>query len=251
MFLNGETLDNLKSTLVKPAPGQNKEINVDCASIVLTVGKEVYVTPSNEKAPKIKQILNSDKADQFEIPVGQFALIITNETVTVPNDLIAFISFKAKYKFKGLINVSGFHVDPGWQGQLTFSVFNAGPSNIVLQMGDAFALIWYAKLGNDYSLPDSSSDQTKIINKYCKNYTEPKLGLSSDKIIDMTGDVYSPFKLKSEVDELKKEIASLESKIIIRYATTILAAFVATITFIFREDIKNFLVKLLEALGAK
>ena len=60
------------------------------------------------------------------IPPGQFALLLTEETVKVPDQAIAFISMKAKWKFRGLVNVSGFHVDPGFEGRLKFSVYNAG-----------------------------------------------------------------------------------------------------------------------------
>lgn len=67
----------------------------------------------------MKRVL-TEKKSQFTIPKGQFALLITEEIVKVPNNALAFISFKAKYKYKGLINVSGFHVDPGWYGKLTF-----------------------------------------------------------------------------------------------------------------------------------
>ncbi len=59
---------------------------------------------------------------------------------------MAFISVRAKIKFRGLVNVSGFHVDPGFRGQLTFAVFNAGPVPIHLKRGQAIFLIWYASL---------------------------------------------------------------------------------------------------------
>ena len=51
----------------------------------------------------------------FTIPPGQFAFLLTEEVVSVPPDALAFISIRAKTKFRGLVNVSGFHVDPGYQ----------------------------------------------------------------------------------------------------------------------------------------
>ena len=79
---------------------------VDCAAISLTLGDEVYITPSdpdNSKDTGVKKKLTKDKS-QFVIPKGQFAFLITNEIISVPRDALAFISFKAKYKFKGLIS---------------------------------------------------------------------------------------------------------------------------------------------------
>ena len=142
MFWSGFKLKKNIQTLL---PDNKVEGNIDCASIALTLGSEVYITPSSDTDTKVKKIL-TDEDPQFIIPKGQFALLITEEVVKVPSEAIAFISFKAKYKYKGLINVSGFHVDPGWKGRLTFSVYNAGPSDVVLEKGNPFALIWYADL---------------------------------------------------------------------------------------------------------
>ncbi|PYQ63310.1 MAG: deoxycytidine triphosphate deaminase, partial [Acidobacteria bacterium] len=89
--------------------------------------------------------------DAFTVPPGQFAFLLTEEIVAVPADAIAFISIRAKIKFRGLVNVSGFHVDPGYSGQLTFSVFNAGPTPIHLKRGQPIFLIWYASLDRESS----------------------------------------------------------------------------------------------------
>jgi dCTP deaminase len=236
MFWSGDKLKENLHRLIEDSEGDTTKIHVDCAAISLTVGNEIYVTPNGDKDPSVKQILD-DKKPQFIIPKGQFALLITAEIVKVPVDALAFISFKAKYKFKGLINVSGFHVDPGWQGQLTFSVYNAGPTDIVLERGRPFALIWYA----DLDRPSTS--------EYAKNSKKVVKSLDSDKISDMTGEVFSPFKLKKELDELKKEILTLESKIITRYSTIIFAVFTALIGYILKDQLKPLIEGLLSSLG--
>ena len=51
---------------------------------------------------------------------------MTKESIEVPLDALGLISIRSKYKLKGLINVSGFHVDPGFRGSLVFAVYNAG-----------------------------------------------------------------------------------------------------------------------------
>ncbi|MDX2287635.1 MAG: deoxycytidine triphosphate deaminase [Hyphomicrobiaceae bacterium] len=121
---------------------------IDCAAYQLLLGSEIYVSPATEsKEPNqatIRQLPNLGEA--FTIPSGQFAFLMTAETIKVPDDAIAFISIRANIKFRGLVNVSGFHVDPGYQGKLIFSVFNAGPAPVHLKRGDACFLIWYADL---------------------------------------------------------------------------------------------------------
>jgi len=71
--------------------------------------------------------------EQFVIPPGQFAYLLTEEVVRIPSSAMGFISLKFGVKGPGLINVSGFHVDPGYWGRLVFSVYNAGPSEARLQ----------------------------------------------------------------------------------------------------------------------
>lgn len=237
MFWSGNRLNKHKRTLVPNHP----DTAIDCASLVLTIGTEVYITPNSENDSKVKKILTVEEP-QFIIPKGQFALLITEEEVHVPYQNIAFISFKAKYKYKGLINVSGFHVDLGWRGKLTFSVYNAGPSDVVLEKGNPFALIWYADLDQEGIIAGNYSD-----NKYVKK-DKPITSISSDKITDMTGDIFSPFKLKKDIDdlkekynkdimEIKKEVNSIEGKLLVRTGLLIFT-FISLVIVIIRLSAK-------------
>src|ERR1700716_1391499 len=100
------------------------------------MGTEYYCTsdgtrPVWERAKKTTLNIG----DTFVIPAGQFAFLETMEEITVPPEAMAFISVKARVKWEGLINVSGFHVDPGYKGKLVFAAYNAGSSAIVLEAG--------------------------------------------------------------------------------------------------------------------
>jgi dCTP deaminase len=146
MFWSGETLLKSLEALIEPfSPGR-----VDCAAYTLAIGPEVYVSPNDQTAdPTTVTVRKLSDGEAFTIPPGQFAFLLTEEIVSVPADALAFISIRAKSKFRGLVNVSGFHVDPGYRGQLTFAVFNAGPVTIHLKRGQAIFLIWYASLDRE------------------------------------------------------------------------------------------------------
>lgn len=123
------------------------EDRVDGASYRLSVGHEIYVSPSvGTTDATTKSITRLKDREAFAIPPGQFAFLLTEEELELGYQEIALISIRAKTKYRGLVNVSGFHVDPGFRGRLTFAVFNAGPVPVHLRQGDGIFLIWYADL---------------------------------------------------------------------------------------------------------
>jgi dCTP deaminase len=143
-FWSSQTLEKKIADLVDPSD----PALIDCNAVTLRVGREIYITPGLEQpAPNshTKRILKDDK-EPFAIPPGQFAFVLTEETVKIPPEAMGFISMRATFKLKGLVNVSGFHVDPGWNGPLIFAVFNAGPAAVHLQRGLPVFLLWIADL---------------------------------------------------------------------------------------------------------
>lgn len=105
----------------------------------LCLGREAYL--STDDSPK-----HLKRGEYITIKPGDFALLISKEKINLPDDVMAFISMRFDYKQKGLINVSGFHVDPNYKGQLIFSAFNAGPREIVIREGDPVFMIFFQKL---------------------------------------------------------------------------------------------------------
>ena len=139
----------------------------------LKVGAEAFVTVDDTK----KQInLN----EQISIAPGQFA--------------IGFISIRYGIKLRGLVNVSGFHVDPGFSGKLKFAVYNAGPRPIALTRGEPAFLIWFSKMNghdNDDTYNGSHNNQDQI---------------SSDDINNLHGKVASPSALNDLIETTRRDI---------------------------------------------
>jgi dCTP deaminase len=117
--------------------------NVRQASYDLRLGVESYVVGDDTPTR-----LNEDKP-YLSIAPGQFALLTTYEVLKMPNDLIAFITLRNTYKMQGLINVSGFHVDPTHEGILIFAVNNIGPNDIRLKLKDPTFTIFFADVEGD------------------------------------------------------------------------------------------------------
>ncbi|WP_420636615.1 dCTP deaminase domain-containing protein [Candidatus Palauibacter sp.] len=153
----------------------------------MKVGPEAFVTSDTGETTELP------KGNKVVIPPGQFGLLVTQETVRIPANVVAFISIRAGIKFRGLINVSGFHVDPGYHGQLRFAVYNAGSKNIVLDQGQRIFMIWFADL-----------DETDI-----DPYPEQEgngSAITADHVAAIQGDVASPAELKAQLDELRSDL---------------------------------------------
>ncbi|WP_152485768.1 hypothetical protein [Euryhalocaulis caribicus] len=109
-----------------------------------------------------------------------------------------FYFFKGGKKFEGLINVSGFHVDPGWNGHLVYAVYNAGPRAISLSRGEDLFLIWFAEL-----------DQCEYDPKYVRKDGKIQKGLKSELISGVSDPTYSMQRLSREIDKAHNKITTV------------------------------------------
>lgn len=221
LFWSGETLIGRLPYLVEPF----KPERVDCAAYTLAIGPEIYVSPTDQTPePSTITVRKLAEDEAFTIPPGQFAFLLTEEIVSVPSDALGFISIRAKSKFRGLVNVSGFHVDPGFRGQLTFAVFNAGPVTIHLRRGQPIFLIWYAGLDRSTEYKKDGKTRTGIDTELIASVSGELLsfaGLSKkikDLDKDLTGRVHSIEKEQS----FSRVIGGIALAIIIGLVTTLL-----------------------------
>jgi dCTP deaminase len=185
-FWNSETLRKRLPDLITGY----EEKYVSTGSYELGLGSEAYVT-----GQKNKQQLG--EKDHVIIPPGQFALLITEERVRIPAEAIGFISIKSKFKFWGLINVSGFHVDPGFDGKLIFSVYNAGVQDIVISRQTRAFLLWL-----------SSWDEPGDL------YQGKRLGQESipdEDMMKIRGEIPSPAILQKKIEDLGQKVTTYQS----------------------------------------
>jgi dCTP deaminase len=159
--------------------------------------------------------------DTVVIPPGQFAFLMTEEEVKVPSDAVALISMKAKIKFRGLINVSGFHVDPGFSGKLVFSMYNAGPREIILRRLQRLFLIVYADLdqvsSNDYVYDGAAQGQATIKTEWIEQIS--------------SGQVFSPMRLQREMGEIRSDLTEvrIRSRLIDGIVLTSIGIFISVV----------------------
>jgi dCTP deaminase len=186
------TSQKLEANLARLTDYPNPDM-VDCNALTLRVGPEVYITPGLEQsAPNSHTKTQLGPSAPIAIPPGQFAFLLTEETITIPPEVMGLISIKASFKMRGLVNVSGFHVDPGWSGPLIFTVFNAGPATVHLERGLPVFLLWIAEL-------EEASDKHKT--------TPGTKGIPPAIISNITGVVDSIYALEKRLKGDVKAVA--------------------------------------------
>ena len=189
------------------------ENRVEAAGYRLSVGKEVY---TNGQGDEVLQKL--DEGQGFVVAPGQFAFILTGEKVRIPKGSIGFISIRASIKFLGLVNVSGFQVNPGFCGNLIFAVFNAGPKHIHLKRQDEIFSLWIADL--DEKVSDDFEDKGKIPNDLKE--------IPSSVINGIAGKALTAYQLSENLNLQEKRIEKLEAQL---HRQKVILGIVFTIVF--------------------
>ncbi|MFH1953935.1 MAG: hypothetical protein ABIL06_20250 [Pseudomonadota bacterium] len=151
------------------------------SSYEMRLGKEVFLCGE-------KRLIRLGK-ERFDVAIkpGDFAILLTYEEVIIPPRLMGFITIRNKYKTMGLINISGFHVDPGFKGSLTFSVYNAGPGEIILRYKEPIFIIFFALLTTECKKP----------------YPKEQDHIPGDAMNKLTGKPVSPSDLETRVQHLE------------------------------------------------
>lgn len=165
---------------------------VDTNAYNFRMGDCYFVTGDGESGDKQTKVFLG-KGEPFLIPPGQFAYLLSQETFDIPPNAMAFISMRTGIKFQGLINISGFHVDPGYKGKLIFAAYNASPSPIQICAGDTIFKIWFADL-------DRTSEEKFLYDG------EGQSGISNSLIRGMSKEIYS-------LQSMAVKIRTLEQKL--------------------------------------
>ena len=138
------------------------------------MGREYFITQSAlDSHIARKSTIHLKPGESFCIPSGHFGFLLTEETICMPDDAIGFLSIQTEVKFLGLVNISGFHIDPGSKGKIIFAVFNAGPDPVHIKQGDQIFRLWIASLDAVDEAPRSlhslDSIPSSIVNRISGN----------------------------------------------------------------------------------
>jgi len=77
-------------------------------------------------------VLSEDNA--FFIHPGEFALAVTHEAVTLPDNMVGWLDGRSSLARLGLmVHVTAHRIDPGWSGQVVLEFYNSGKLPLALR----------------------------------------------------------------------------------------------------------------------
>lgn len=171
-----------------------KEYCSDCvrqASYDLRLGKEYYIV--GQKTPEKL----SDRSPYLSLAPGEFAILTCFEEVKIPANYMAFIALRSTFKFQGLVNISGFHVDPTYEGTLLFAVQNVSSIDIRLKFKERTFTIFFAELNGN--IVESRTDEAVTQYKGLHGIRLQDVQLLGGASVTIT-------KLQQDVDQLRRWI---------------------------------------------
>ncbi len=126
--------------------------------------------PSSE-VQKIMDTIMSDEViindgGSFFLHPGELALAATLESVTMPDDLVAWLDGRSSLARLGLmVHVTAHRIDPGWHGQIVLEIFNSGKLPLALKPGMDICAINFETLSSPAMKPYNKRADAKYHNQ--------------------------------------------------------------------------------------
>lgn len=92
-------------------------------------------------------------ANRYLLDPGEFVLASTLEYFRFPDDLVAMIGGRSSYSRLGLFVQNTGWISPGFHGQLTIELYNAGKAAVVVESGERLGQLLFAKTGTPAESP--------------------------------------------------------------------------------------------------
>ena len=108
---------------------------------------DAFIGIDERKTPDTKVIarFEENKNNSITIKPGQYFLGKTVEKINTPKDLFGIYFLRSTYWRSGVKLVSGM-LGPGYCGEIIFPLYNAGPSNIKVEMGARVIHVFFVRI---------------------------------------------------------------------------------------------------------
>lgn len=133
-------------------------------------------------------IVDIKKNQHIRISRGSTAVIYPIEEIRLSMKVAGRYGIRSYFARRGLVLLSGPQIDPGFEGPLSVTLFNAGTGDVILAHSDKFATIEFAELKTPASKPYSgpyqrqhrtSREDIDLITRKHRTYTEIEEALTN------------------------------------------------------------------------
>ncbi len=124
--------------------------------------KTILVTPSRRGEEGRPVHLDEEEGKRYMIKPGEFVAALTEEIVGLPADICGRFGLRSTVTRKGLVAFGGVQIDPGFVGRLSISLFNVGPEDIELKLGEPMFTVEFHRLEEATKHPYGSDPEKHI-----------------------------------------------------------------------------------------
>lgn len=124
-----------------------------CLGKVHKISGNAFMGITERDSADVKLILeyNEKKKQSLVIKPGESYLVTTQEKVNMPDNLTAAMWSRGTLYRSGLV-MSGGNIPPGYTGELSFLLFNAGTGEVEIEMGSRIAHIVFWEVSGQTAL---------------------------------------------------------------------------------------------------
>jgi len=121
------------------------------ASYDMRIGSELLISGK-------EQDIDLGQQGSINLKAGQFALMATQENITLAKNIVGYIGLKSYYVRKGVVVLAGLQIDPGFSGVLILGIYNASSRSVSLEYLNSICTIEFYRLAKPVEKPFSRTE---------------------------------------------------------------------------------------------
>lgn len=126
--------------------------------------------PKNEVNEALERVMSDEivlpEGEAFYLHPGELALVVTLESVTLPDNVVGWLDGRSSLARLGLmVHVTAHRIDPGWHGHIVLEFFNSGKLPLALRPGMVIGALSFEPMSGSADRPYNRRQDAKYKNQ--------------------------------------------------------------------------------------
>jgi len=174
--LISRTSDSLLTNYIEPKDWDNKDSLVQPCSLDLHIGDIFRPGIKTGKAGSA-----GNPKSELVLRTGETSIVVTKESIHLKANYAGFGFPPSHISSGGLLMTNPGHIDPGYSGQLQFTVINMGKDDYVLRKDDLIVTLLIFNLGSNVDSDYSARHSGAVV----KTITQGEIDRLSSDFVDV------------------------------------------------------------------